>query len=439
MVTSATKTDREQRLKKLKDEVERKHGKTAEQLYQERENRVIAAMTLGMPDRVPFQASPGVFAAKYAGVPVSTMYYDHDAYREACLKMFMEYEPDLFQPTALTSGPALELLDARMQRWPGGTLPPDVPYQFVEGEYMKEDEYDIFLDDPSDFILRYYLPRVFGITSGVTKLSPLRNMTGSSFGGIASYVAQPEFMEMAQKLHKAGLEFEKVKKESATFEEQMAYLGFPARGTGGAITLAPFDTISDHLRGMRGGMIDTFRRPDKILAAVEKILEWRKKASVPASPKGRGKLRTQFMPLHRGSDEFMSIPHFEKFYWPTLKKAILHNIELGYICTIAWEGIWDKRLEYLLELPKGKVVGSLERTNPFRFKEVLGGHQCFVASIPPPMMQLGSVHEVEEYTKKLIQVCGKGGGFIMGTAGLDEAKPGNLRAVVDTVMKYGRY
>ena len=99
----------------------------------------------------------------------------------------------------------------------------------------------------------------------------------------------------------------------------------------------------------------------------------------------------------------------------------------------------DERLEYLLELPKGKVVGSLERTDPFRFKEVLGGHQCFVASVPPPMMQVGSVHEVEEYCKKLIKVCGKGGGFIMGTAGLDEAKPENLRAVVDMVKKYGRY
>jgi len=264
-------------------------------------------------------------------------------------------------------------------------------------------------------------------------------MTGTSFGTMTSYFAQPEFIELAQKLHKAGKEYERVRKESVAFEEEMADLGFPARGTGGGITLAPFDTISDHLRGMRGGMTDTFRYPDKLLAAVEKILEWRKKASVPASSKGRGKLRTQFMPLHRGSDEFMSIPHFEKFYWPTLKKAILHNIELGYICTIAWEGIWDKRLEYLLELPKGKVVGSLERTNPFKFKEVMGEHQCFVASVPPPMMQIGSVHEVEEYCKKLITVCGKGGGFIMGTAGLDEAKPANLKALVDTIKKYGRY
>src|SRR5512134_2045949 len=173
----------------LKQEIEKKHGKTTEELYQEREKRVMDAIALKTPDRVPLQTSPGVFAARYAGVPVSSMYYNHDAYREACLKMLLEYEPDMFSPTALTSGTALELLDARMQRWPGGTLPPDVPYQFVEGEYMKEDEYDIFLDDPSDFMLRYYLPRVFGAMSPVSRLSPFRNMSGAGFA-MAAHFAQ---------------------------------------------------------------------------------------------------------------------------------------------------------------------------------------------------------------------------------------------------------
>jgi len=47
-----------------------------------------------------------------------------------------------------------------------------------------------------------------------------------------------------------------------------------------------------------------------------------------------------FMPLHRGSDGFMSIKQFEKFYWPGLKKAIMTNIELGYIVEPFFEGAW---------------------------------------------------------------------------------------------------
>ena len=34
-------------------------------------------------------------------------------------------------------------------------------YQFVEGEYMKLEEYEDFFRDPSDFWLRIYLPRDF--------------------------------------------------------------------------------------------------------------------------------------------------------------------------------------------------------------------------------------------------------------------------------------
>ena len=61
-----------------------------------------------------------------------------------------------------TSGTCWEILDVKNRLWPGGPLPPDYTFQFVEGEYMKADEYDLFLRDPSDFIIRYYLPRIYG-------------------------------------------------------------------------------------------------------------------------------------------------------------------------------------------------------------------------------------------------------------------------------------
>ena len=45
-------------------------------------------------------------------------------------------------------------------RWPGGDLPDDAPFQFVEGEYIKADEVDQFLADPNGFTLRTILPRI---------------------------------------------------------------------------------------------------------------------------------------------------------------------------------------------------------------------------------------------------------------------------------------
>ena len=436
----------QERLVRLKEEIEKKHGKSVEQLLDEREKRVRDAIELRVPDRVPVTIQTGVFAAKYAGIPLSAMYYDHNAYREASLKTVLDFEPDTGASMVLvTSGVVMGLLDTKHQRWPGGTLPPDIPYQFVEGEYMKADEYDLFLNDPSDFIFRYYLPRIYGTLEPLTTLPPFRTMIGGrGFTSILGMLLRPEFKQMTDKLIQAAEEQDRLIKEGAEFSSVMNYLGFPSQYdvdlAGGAIPSAPFDTISDHLRGMRGTMLDMYRRPDKLIAACEKILEWRIQQAMPTQPDAKGNRKRAGMPLHRGSDGFMSLPNFEKFYWPTLKKAIEVNIKLGYIAAPFWEGIWDDRLEYLLELPKGKVVFHCELTDIFKAKEILGDHMCIQGGVPPTLLQVGSPHDVEEHCKKLIEVVGKNGGFILGPgSAIDYAKPENIKAMVESAKKYGWY
>ncbi len=433
-------------LKALKDQIETKHGKTAESLCDEREKRVSDAIALRLPDRVPVTIQTGVFAARYAGLPLSSMYYDHAAYREACLKTTLDFEPDTGASMVLvSSGLVNELLGVRHQRWPGGNLPADTPYQFVEGEYMMAEEYDAFLDDPSDFIFRVYLPRIYGTLAPVSKLPPFRNMIGGmGFTGLLNLLVAPEFKELGKKLAKAGREQDRVRREGIEFSKVMNYLGFPSQygstlGAGG-VGSAPFDTISDNLRGMRGTMLDMYRCPEKLLAACDRILQWRLSQAVPARPDSRGNLTRAGMPLHRGSQGFMSKTQFEKFYWPTLKKAIIANVDLGYVSAPFWEGIWDDRLEYLLELPRGRVLFHCELTDIYRAKEVLGDHMCIQGGVPPTILQTGSPQDVEELCKKLIKKVGKNGGFILGPgSAIDYARPENLKAMVDSVKKYGWY
>ena len=76
----------------------------------------------------------------------------------------------------------------------------------------------------------------------------------------------------------------------------------------------------------------------------------------------------------------------------------------------------------------------------FKAKEVLGGHHCIQGGVLPTLLEAASPSEVEEYCKKLIEVCGKGGGFILGPgSSIDCAKPENLKAMIDAAHKYGRY
>jgi uroporphyrinogen-III decarboxylase len=94
-----------------------------------------------------------------------------------------------------------------------------------------------------------------------------------------------------------------------------------------------------------------------------------------------------------------------------------------------------------MDYPKGSMLIRFAETDIFRAKEMLGDRACIVGNVPIRMLSIGSTTDVEEYCKKLIKVCGKNGGFVLrcSTDYTQEAKPENVKAMIDTVHKYGRY
>jgi len=394
-----------------------------------------------VPDRVPIQLFVGYFAGTYCGIPFSSVYYDSSKWRAANIRTITELEPDVYwAQTATLSGKALEILGPLQMRWPGFNVPPNLSHQMVELEPMKAEDYEAFLSDPSDYIVRTYLPRVFESTAPMVKLPPFRSLLGP--WGMASYLAQftqPDMVETLEKFRKAGELQAKWQRQDIDFDEEMAGLGFPSCYTSGMMAPAPFDTISDFLRGMRGAMLDMYRLPDKLLAACDMFCTQTIKMIRASRAPEDGRVKRIFMALHRGSDGFMSLPQFEKFYWPTLKKVILALVDAGWTPCPFFEGTWDQRLEYIRELPKGKVLCHFAKTDPEKAKAILGGHLCFMIDVPGFLLKAGTVSEVEDYCRNLIKVCGKDGGFIMTATCLDEAAPQNVKAMIDITKSYGGY
>src|SRR5512137_1593965 len=136
--------------------------KAAEQAYREREKRLLDAVQLKTPDRVPISIGLNYFPAKFTGTTTWAAYYDWPAWKEAYIKAARYYAPDRLLVVLNQSGNVLEALDSKQLRWPGHGVSRYHTHQFVEGEYMKEDEYDLFLNDTTDFLVRRYLPRVYG-------------------------------------------------------------------------------------------------------------------------------------------------------------------------------------------------------------------------------------------------------------------------------------
>ncbi len=420
----------------LRLELENKHGKTTEELYEERERRVRDATELREPDRVPFAIK--IDTQSYLSVPNSAAYYDPIAYRKATRQITGDFEPDMCDAGLPSSGPSMEVLGIQNMLWPGGPLPPDYEYQFIEGEYMKADEYDLFLSDPTDFMLRRYLPRIYSSLTPLAKLPPLNNLF-LGFEIIAFLFTTPEFMEMNRKVAEAGRKTAEFFTLIGDIYDELAGLGFPPftpvnRGSPGG---APFDTLSSFLRGMKGSMMDMFRQPDKLLRACDIILERRIAASAPADPKEPYPRRVG-IPLWRGDKCFMSDAQFQTFYWPGLKKALQSTIDLGYVPVPFFEAKFDDRLECLLELPKGKVIAAIEPVDAVRGKEILGNHACLLLRAPTSS-RIWSLQQVEEYTKEQIDKCGKGGGLILDIRIPDKAKKEDIQSMLDSIREYSRY
>jgi uroporphyrinogen-III decarboxylase len=410
-------------------------AKTPEELLEERTKRIMDAIELKVPDRVPLYLLFSMFPATYAGMTFQEAYENLEKWQAANEKAHLDFEPDisLFMPFDVESE---AMLDNRRFKWPGHGLGPHTPHQFVEGEYMKAEEYDAFLNDPSDFVMRTYLPRIYGALEGLGLLPPLRSFLWEMFSSSFIVFSNPQVAAALETISKVSRQSAQFMAASSTFIPRMKALGFPSL-LGGFI-FAPFDVISDFLRGLKGTTLDMFRCPDKLLAAQQKILPSLLDSAILTCRMSGGSF--VFIPLHRGSDEFMSLRQFETFYWPGLKTEITALIDAGLVPMVIWEGIWDQRLEYLRELPKGKVIGMFDRTDLFKAKEVIGDTMCISGGMPASLLQTGTPEEVKAYAKKLIDIVGKDGGFIMSSnTMLDYAKPALVRVWVDFTKEYGVY
>jgi uroporphyrinogen-III decarboxylase len=412
--------------------------KTPEILSQEREQRIMDAIQLKTPDRVPVIAGMGYFPAKYCGITCETAYYDYDAWLGAYKKTLHDFQPDMVHLQGFSPGKALEYINPKGSRWPGHGVSPCHSHQTIEMESMKADEYAHFLNDTSDYMFRISLSRASDEMAGLAMLPKLSDLGTGAFGlqMLAAYLVKPEIAHAIELLQKAGEEIVKWRPKMMEFVQAIEKMGFPPYTQGFA--MAPFDVISHSMRGMKGAITDMYRQPDNLLEACVRILDMTLKRPI-GRPSKLGHVRV-FMPLTRGSDDFMSLKQFETFYWPTLKKLILFLIDKGATPTIFFEGNFTSRLEYLLDLPKGKVLAHLDTTDIFRAKEILKDHICIKGNVPSSLLQVGTVQEVEDYCRRLIDIIGKGGGFILAPRGsTDEVKPENLMAMIEFAKKYGRY
>src|SRR3990170_4642060 len=411
----------------------------AEAAYRLRAQRMIDVYHVRQPDKVPVSLQIGSLPVEYAGIDYGTAMYDAEKAAQAWLKFSQETDLDTFAAPNVPVGKVLDLLDYRLYRWPGHGIARDAPgFQFVEGEYMTADEYDALISDPSDFWLRTYLPRVFGTFEPFLALQSFTAVTELPM--ITPHFmpyARAEVQESLQKLIEVGKALASWTQVVKTVGRRGRELGFPSLVS--VYAKAPFDTIGDTLRGTKGIILDMRRRPDKLLEALDVVANITIDVTVETLNATKGQVA--LFPLHKGADGWMSEKHFETFYWPTLKRVVDGLIEEGIMPTLFAEGGFETRLALVNEFPKGAVNWLFDRTDMGKAKKALGDRCCISGNVPASLLATGSPGEVKDYSRRIIELCSKGGGFILaaGTNSVEGANIDNLRAMVEAAAEYGVY
>ena len=73
-------------------------------------------------------------------------------------------------------------------------------------------------------------------------------------------------------------------------------------------------------------------------------------------------------------------------------------------------------------------------------KKVLGDTVCIRGAVPISTLATGTPAEVKAQCKRVIEILGEGGGYLMDAAvASEDIKPENMRAMIESCTEYGTY
>ena len=393
-----------------------------EQLYQERLTRYVTALRNEKPDKIPIRPFVAEFVAKYAGYTCQQVCHDYTLAFEAAVKCAKEFDWDAVVANMVYVWTGLaQAAGLRYYGIPGIGIPHTVGFNYIEPPedqaFMRADEYDALIDDPTGFLHNVWLPRVSTEVARIGQPATYRNnvaLVKSSMAMLAYFYA---------------------------FGPQIARLRNEC-GTASAIAgifKAPFDIIADKLRGYVGLTMDMHTQPDKVLKACEALMPHLVHVGLTTADPAK-QVPIGFW-MHRGCVPFISPKQFASHYWPTLKPCIEEFWKTGHQTMFYAEGKWDVHLDDFATLPERSILYHVDQGDIFLAHKKLHHKFALSGGIQNVLLSYGTPQEVRDIAKKVIDGVAKEGGYIMDAGAImqDDTSIENLRALTDFTREYGVY
>jgi Uroporphyrinogen decarboxylase (URO-D) len=372
---------------------------TPQEMTQIRNKRMMAALNMEKPDRIPIMLSGQMYFKFIDPTMVIADYWrrpklvDENLIKAAQLPVLDEMDS---VPSAMGL-PMETFLQGFAAMWfakmkiPGRELAEDALWQIDEQGPMTEADYDTIIN------------KGWGV------------LKQELFGRIGFH---PETLPAPDPVYMGEI------------MSKVAALGKTTVGmAGGLLPLAPFETLSG-ARNLVSFFRDLHRMPDKVKAALEVMEDEEVENTVKAITTMPGIYG--FIGGSRAGSDFISEKVFEKFYFPYFRKVVpamqKHNTKTWF----HMDGHWDSFLHYFTEFPKKQCVWDPDHmTDNQKMKDILGKTMCITGNVPPGLTSIGTPEECYNYAKEIIEIFGESG-FIMnsGCTVPPNAKLENIKAVI---------
>ncbi|KPU44266.1 uroporphyrinogen decarboxylase (URO-D) [Oxobacter pfennigii] len=363
-----------------------------------------------IPKRVPVYALITMeFAIQYAGRDLTESQWDTSVLDDIFDRTCADFYSDSMPISAFRFPSFYKLLGAKnFVMGSNGFL------QHPEVEGMAEEDYDAFIENPYNCIIERILPRIYSELN-----------TDSSSKALAltkAFKAYQDDMGTAVNL----------------YGKLIGKYGYCSNvNLFGGFCEAPFDFVSDQLRGFKGISKDVRRIPQKVKAAVEAVAPLMLKMGTPVNPTP---YNATFIPLHMAP--YMRDKDFANLYWPTFKELCENLVKAGGRNFIFVEQDWMRYLDYLYELPEGTVM-MFEYGDAKTIKDKLGKKHIISGLYPLTLLNTGTREECIDKAKELIDILAPGGKYVFSfdkvPVTVDSVKVENYRAVLEYAAQNAKY
>ncbi|MBF7095677.1 uroporphyrinogen decarboxylase family protein [Alkalibacter mobilis] len=281
-------------------------------------------------------------------------------------------------------------------KMPGRELPENSLWQIEEKKVLKDEDYDLAIEQGYDALVQKILPQVLDMGE------------------------LQEFMEYAQKNGQKNA------------EKVIANI-YPSVNSNNASP--PFEILCG-ARSMSQFFMDCYKIPDKVKAAQDAIFPGVLENMVATTRQTNG--MGSWVGGWRGASALVSPKIWDELVWPYMYKMGMTLLENGITPTFHLDQNWDRDIERFLELPEKKfILNTDSMTDLRRARKLLGEHAAFMGDVPPQLLATGTPQQVTDYVNRLLDDIGTKGVFI--TAGCDapgNAKFENMAAMFKAAYEY---